>query len=312
MYKHNIQEVLEIETGHMVGLFEQVLPELRAGHQPTVRYLPATKAELECAEEDYYLGTFELVPHGAARPRLGNRFEIYIQAHPGRIADVPAGQYLYQNGVLRRISDELILKKHVIAINQQVYERASLGITVISRTRKNWMSYVDLGRKLQHFEMNDINLGFMSSGYSSRTGYDLPSAKRIDSILEAASESTAPSYFFVGGRMSDEQPPARHEGGHRAHAGSGGDDQGRSRRPSARLHGAEPGHRARPVAAHGERQDRPRARWTSRTRPTWPVRAAVRRAEDGTEVRSAALRSRQMKGTASPCTTTSSSPAGTR
>lgn len=202
IYKNNIQEVLEIETGHMVGLFEEILPKYGLNIKD-LEYAISEKNNLECADEDYYLGTFEVVPYAA--PRSDDSLRVYVQAHPGKVTDLSAGQYRYKDGDLAKVSDELILKRHVIAINQQVYERASFGITVISKTGVDSMHYINLGRKLQHLMMNGINLGFMSSGYSSKTGNDLPSAKRIDSILKACDEGTGPSYFFVGGRISDEQ-----------------------------------------------------------------------------------------------------------
>jgi amino acid adenylation domain-containing protein len=202
VYKNNIQEVLEIETGHMVGLFEEVLPRYGLDIRD-LEYAPAAKAALDCADEDYYLGTFEIVPWTG--PQSGRSVDIYVQAHPGKVVDLPAGQYRYQDGGLKKVSDELILKKHVVAINQQVYERASVGITAVSRNRDAWLRYVDLGRTLQHLSMNEVGLGFMSSGYSSKTGNDLPSAERIDRILTARGMRTGPSYFFVGGRVSDEQ-----------------------------------------------------------------------------------------------------------
>ncbi|MEK8168844.1 hypothetical protein NKH77_00560 [Streptomyces sp. M19] len=93
----------------------------------------------------------------------------------------------------------------MIAINQQVYERSGFGISVISRTGEDWRQYVDLGRALQRLSMNDLNLGFMSSGYSSKSGADLPAARRIARILADAGLPGGPSYFFVGGRVSDEQ-----------------------------------------------------------------------------------------------------------
>ena len=97
VYKNNIQEVLEIETGHMVGLFEEILPryglELRA---PSSR--PAVREHLECAGEDHYLGTFELVPYAAPRPDTS--VDVYVQSHPGKVADLPAGQYQYKDGGL--------------------------------------------------------------------------------------------------------------------------------------------------------------------------------------------------------------------
>lgn len=217
VYRNNIQEVLEIETGHMVGLFEEILPGHGLGIVP-LEYTPAARDHLECAAEDYYLGTFEIVRYTPPAPD-DDSLEIYVQPHPGSVDGLPAGQYRYRDGDLLRISDELVLKKHVIAINQQVYERASLGITVISRSDRGWLRYVELGRKLQHLQMNDLNFGFMSSGYSSKTGNDLPSAKRMRQILEATGRAGAAtgrdggapgpdgaaSYFFVGGRVSDEQ-----------------------------------------------------------------------------------------------------------
>ncbi|WP_348652849.1 amino acid adenylation domain-containing protein [Polyangium sp. y55x31] len=201
-YKNNIREVLEIEAGHMVGLFEEILPgyglDIRA-----LEYALATKDHLQCADEDEYLGTFELVPRSATRP--SDAIELYVQAHPGKVADLPAGQYEYREGALEKVSDDLIEKRHVIAINQRVYERASFGITVLGRTTEDWLRYIDLGRTLHHLQANDMNFGFMSSGYSSKTGNDLPSAKRMDGILKACGRAPGPSYFFVGGRISEEQ-----------------------------------------------------------------------------------------------------------
>jgi amino acid adenylation domain-containing protein len=207
VYKNNIREVLEIEAGHMVGLIEEVLP--RYGLDIVdLEFAPQVKDSLEVAEEDYYLGTFELVPY--AGPRSDDSLDVYVQAHPGKVSGLPAGQYAYPGGRLERISDELVQRRHVIAINQEVYERAVFGISVISRTDREWRRYIDLGRKLQRLSMNDLNLGFMSSGYSSKTGDDLPSAKRIDAILHDLGRETGPSYFFIGGRVSDEQ--RLHEG----------------------------------------------------------------------------------------------------
>ena len=202
VYRNNIAEVLQIEVGHMVGLFEKILPAhgldiTAAAHRPAV------KDRLDCAPEDHYLGSFDCVPYGTASP--AGEVDVYVQAHPGKIADLPAGQYRYTGGRLDRISDALVLRRHVIAINQRVYERAAFGISVVARGRDSWRHYVDLGRALQHLQMNDLGLGFMSSGYSSRTGNDLPAARRLDQILTACGLSSGPSYFFVGGRVSDEQ-----------------------------------------------------------------------------------------------------------
>ncbi|MFH0172695.1 amino acid adenylation domain-containing protein [Streptomyces cacaoi] len=216
VYKKNIQEVLEIEAGHMAGLFDEVLP----AHGLALAEAPHDSAPtrlLGCAEDDYHLGSFALVPWTAAhaQPRAHDSLDIHVQFHPGSEAGLPGGQYRYLDGRLHRISDELVLKRHVIAINQAVYERSGFGITLVSRAAERGRerhSYLDLGRGLQHLMMNTSGLGFMSAGYSSRAGDDLPAARRMTAILREAGQRTGPSYFFVGGPVSQDQ--LRHEGMH--------------------------------------------------------------------------------------------------
>ncbi|MFG3052653.1 amino acid adenylation domain-containing protein [Kitasatospora sp. NPDC048239] len=202
VYRDNIREVLEFETGHMIGVFEEVLPEYGLNIRP-LGFLPSVKDRLDVAEEDLYLGSFEIHPDDGL-PRQ-DETEIYLQVHPGRVEGLAAGQYRYADGGLTRISDELVQSRHVIAINQQVYERAGFGITAISRTREPWLEYVGLGTRLHHLQRNGLGLGFMSSGYSSKTGHPLPAARRIDGILAACGIDSGPSYFFLGGRVSEEQ-----------------------------------------------------------------------------------------------------------
>ncbi|WEH39042.1 amino acid adenylation domain-containing protein [Streptomyces sp. AM 2-1-1] len=210
VYRNNILEVLEIEAGHMVGLFDELLPAygLAVGDAP---YEPGGHERLECAPEDHYLGSFALTPWSQEPgPRERDAADVYVQFHPGSGSDLPPGQYLYRDGLLERVADELVLKRHVIAINQAVYERAGFGITIVSRAAEERRGYLDLGRRLQHLMMNTGNLGFMSAGYSSRTGKDLPAARRMAGILRDAGRPAGPSYFFVGGRVTDEQ--LAHEG----------------------------------------------------------------------------------------------------
>ncbi|MFA6060554.1 MAG: amino acid adenylation domain-containing protein [Taibaiella sp.] len=198
IYKNNIQEVLEIEAGHMIGLFEKILPAYGLNIN-VVGYLPKTKKSLAVSDDDFYLGTFEIIPNSISG--MDEQVDIYIQSHPGKIPDLKSAQYRYENGCLKKVANDIILRKHVIAINQFVYDRSSLGITVISRST-DWMGYIHLGRKLQSLQMNDMNFGFMSSGYSSKTGNNLPSAIKIEEILD---KKVGPSYFFIGGRITDEQ-----------------------------------------------------------------------------------------------------------
>ncbi|MFJ8435339.1 amino acid adenylation domain-containing protein [Kitasatospora sp. NPDC094019] len=207
VYRTNITEVLEIETGHIVGLLEEVLPAhgLDIGPAP---FTPEVRSRLGVAEEDHYLGSFDLTPWRG--PREDRDLDLFVQVHPGKGVDLPAGQYLYEDGRLRLVSPDLVLRKQVIAINQAVYGRASFGVTVISRGPQRWRRYIELGRTAQRLSLNGLDLGFMSSGYSSRGGDDLPSARRFDGILRELQRPGGASYFLLGGRVSGEQ--RRHEG----------------------------------------------------------------------------------------------------
>ena len=199
IYKNNILEVLEMEAGHMVGYYENVLP-IYGLSIISSEYLPETLQLLEVAQNDYYLGSFSIV--SGTKDVMNDDVSLYLQAHPGQVSDLKAGQYLYESGQLALVSNEIILKKHVIAINQSVYERASFGISILSTTNEEWLGYINLGRKLQSLQMNDLNIGFMPSGYSSKTGNNLPSAKRVKHILN---KEVGPSYFSIGGVISDMQ-----------------------------------------------------------------------------------------------------------
>ncbi|MCD7443439.1 amino acid adenylation domain-containing protein [Streptomyces lincolnensis] len=200
VYRDNIREVLEIEAGHMVGLFEEVLPEHGLDITATA-FRPAVQEHLDCAPEDHFLGSFDWVPYGTAAP--ADPLDVYVQSHPGKIADLAAGLYRYADGRLERVGDSLVRKKHVVAINQRVYERAAFGIAVVSRGDAG--RHVGLGRALQRLQTNDLGIGLMASGYSSRSGNDLPAARRLEQLLVSCGLPTGPSYFFVGGRVSDEQ-----------------------------------------------------------------------------------------------------------
>jgi amino acid adenylation domain-containing protein len=202
VYRTNVWEVLQLEAGHMVGLLEDVLGEVGLGVEPAA-YAPAVTEHLDVAGDDCYLGTFAVVPAGVAR--WDAAVDVYLQAHPGRVPDLAAGLYHYDAGRLDRVSDDLVLRRHVVAINQEVYGRASLGVALVGRAAEPWRRYTELGRALHRLQVNDRNLGFMSSGYSSESGDDLPAARRIDELLRAAGRPTGASYFCVGGRVSDEQ-----------------------------------------------------------------------------------------------------------
>ncbi|GAB7187380.1 amino acid adenylation domain-containing protein [Kitasatospora sp. Ki12] len=209
VYKNNIREVLEFETGHMLGVLEEVLPEYGLDVRP-LGLDPAVKERLDVAEEDHYLGSFTVGRGGG--PARAERTELYLQAHEGRVDGLPGGLYRYADGALVPVSDEVVESRHVIAINQSVYARASFGVTAVSRAEEEWLEYIVLGTKLHHLQRNGLGLGFMSSGYSSRSGHPLPAARRIDQVLADRGIAGGASYFFVGGKVSEEQ--IRSEGMH--------------------------------------------------------------------------------------------------
>ncbi|MGW2426242.1 non-ribosomal peptide synthetase family protein [Streptomyces sp. NPDC001709] len=209
VYAHNIREVLELEAGHMLGVFEEILPEYGLAIRPD-SFRPAAKENLHVAPEDHYLGTFTVDRNDGAPADTPT--DIYVQAHPGRVHGLPAGQHRWTGHNLEHISDAVVLPKHVIAINQQVYERSSFGITAVSRAAEPWLQYIALGAKLHHLQRNARRIGLMSSGYSSNTGHPLPAARRVHDILASCALPTGPSYFFLGGKVSEEQ--IRSEGMH--------------------------------------------------------------------------------------------------
>ena len=67
------------------------------------------------------------------------------------------------------------------------------------------MRYISLGRTLHKIQSNPLLLGVMSSGYSSKTGNDLPSAIRMRQILNTQGKDLKAFYFCIGGGISEEQ-----------------------------------------------------------------------------------------------------------
>ncbi|MFI5979816.1 amino acid adenylation domain-containing protein [Streptomyces sp. NPDC051555] len=203
VYSTNIEEVLEFETGHMLGVFEEVLPEYGLTVAPAPHGGTAVKSALDAADEDHFVGSFELVPDD--RPAQPDPVDLFVQAHPGRVLDLPGGLYRLDGAEFTPVATETVEKRHVIAINQGVYEAASFGVSAVSRIEDERLAYVVLGRTLHRLQRNGLRLGLMSSGYSSRSGHPLPSAQRIDAVLADAGIPSGPSYFFLGGKVSEEQ-----------------------------------------------------------------------------------------------------------
>jgi hypothetical protein len=88
IYKNNILEVLEMEAGHMVGYFENILPTYGLSILPS-DYLPETIELLEVAKNDYYLGSFNIV--SGTKDVMNDDVSLYLQAHPEQVYDLKAG-----------------------------------------------------------------------------------------------------------------------------------------------------------------------------------------------------------------------------
>ncbi|MDQ2836424.1 MAG: amino acid adenylation domain-containing protein [Actinomycetota bacterium] len=212
VYRNNIREVLEFETGHMVGVLEDVLGDYGLGLQPRT-YDAAARAGFRLAEQDHYLGSFD-VGDDPGPIRFSN-LEMLVQVHDDRVTGMPVGLYWFQDAELHRIGDDIVEQKHVIAINQQVYRQAGFGISLVSTPGgPDWLDYLQLGTVLHRLQTAGakLGIGLMSSGYSSKTGHPQPAARRLDKILAATDITAGASYFCVGGPVTPEQ--VRSEGMH--------------------------------------------------------------------------------------------------
>ena len=201
IYKNNILEVLQIETGHMLAVFDETLAPLGlsvASAGPVIGMLD----HIGLPSRDLELGSFDCVP---SAQRWNPAVELFAQSMGRGVETMAEGTWRVTPQGLEQISQDIITSRHVIAINQQVFHRASLGLSVVSRESDDALQYVSLGFALHKFQRNSVKFGFMSSGYSSKTGNTLPAAYRLDVILAAKGIRSGPMYFFIGGKLSNEQ-----------------------------------------------------------------------------------------------------------
>ncbi|CCO44267.1 Blue-pigment (indigoidine) synthetase [Vibrio nigripulchritudo SOn1] len=204
VYKNNVLEVLEMETGHMLGLFDELLPEHAHSVSQNLSVSRDTLPEwYEGERSDYYLGSYRIENHTPST--TSDAVQILVQAHENKVEGLPAGLYRYRDGDLDFMTNRVIEKSDVIAINQKVYERSSFGISMVCNSEDKDSHYVHLGRALHRFQSNHQLLGMMSSGYSSKSGNDLPSALKIRSIVSEFNLPVESFYFCIGGAVSQEQ-----------------------------------------------------------------------------------------------------------
>lgn len=206
VYHNNIQEVLEMEAGHMLGLFDELLPEygLQMAEETRPGRLPAWYDGASC---DFYLGDYRLQPadtHTDASAS-GEHPELFVQVQGKGVVDMLPGLYHYRQGKLHFLDETMLARHHVIAINQQVYQRAAFGIMMVNNHRDTAGHYITLGRTLHRLQANPLGLGMMSAGYSSKTGHDLPAATAMRAILARHGLPLHSGYFCIGGPLSQAQ-----------------------------------------------------------------------------------------------------------
>ncbi|NSY41454.1 amino acid adenylation domain-containing protein [Leisingera sp. ANG59] len=209
VYKNNIREVLEFETGHILGLMDYVLPAHGLGIGAGTA-APDALAHLECGPGHVYIAGFAVTAHADRQTELPVDF--FVQAHGNKVTGLEPGHYVYRDGGLQPFSRHILEQRHVIAINQRVYQRASGMISIVSRNADRWHAYIDLGRSLQRLQQNSRQIGTMSSGYSSKSGNDLAAATRLKDILSDQGFAAGACYSAVFGKVSTAQ--MAHEGMH--------------------------------------------------------------------------------------------------
>lgn len=194
VYATNVDEVLHFEAGHIAGLLDHAGAELGylTHHRTAVQDPRITSANRVCTAV-IDLSVDPPAPDGFA-------VRTTVQLHSD-VADCPAGTYDVGPSGLERVSADIIERRHVIAINQETYDRSSFGVGMSVPAGAGWRGFVQLGRTLQWLQMNSSNIGLMSAGYSSLSGRDLPSAMRYREVVGGDSLM----YFAVAGSVSDEQ-----------------------------------------------------------------------------------------------------------
>lgn len=202
VYQNNVIEVLEIEAGHIIGMFDDVLNDY--GLHPSTLYRSSPLATgLMTNSESLYLASFNFI---VGQQRIHDSpVEMYIQSNNSKIAQLTSSTYRYVDGDVTFVSEKNIRKKDVIAINQSIYCESHFGVSLVVPDENRWDAYIWLGRELQRLQLNELGIGLMSSGYSSKTGHDLPSSYRIKDILISEHKEVGAFYFAIGGPISNEQ-----------------------------------------------------------------------------------------------------------
>ncbi|MBF6174777.1 amino acid adenylation domain-containing protein [Nocardia blacklockiae] len=196
VYVTNVREVLHFEAGHILG----VLDEAAAEHGWHVR--TAAVRLVDGVEEGVVTATVALDTR-ALPGAHESAVRTLIQVH-GDVDGARHGLYRFDGAALRFVTADKIERRHVIAINQRSYDRSAFAVALVTDADAGWDGFTALGRALARLQQlgTRAGIGFMSAGYSSLTGRDLPSARRLNEITAAGAQL---SYFAVAGRVSAAQ-----------------------------------------------------------------------------------------------------------
>ncbi|MBZ9603129.1 amino acid adenylation domain-containing protein [Phyllobacterium chamaecytisi] len=208
VYSTNVDEVLHLEAGHMLGLLEEVAVE--HGLYPA-RAAPPHSAPAELFSAEDYLHTLSVKLARPVVPEPLVKSLALVQIHEETPDGVKPGTYGLDSDKLTPIGDPIIRRKDVIAINQAVFDRSTFGIALIVAKQSGWEGFVELGRFLHRLQTSDPEIGLMSSGYSSLSGYEMATSIRLDALIgkDFFSGNGTISYFALGGGISSAQRSSR-------------------------------------------------------------------------------------------------------
>ncbi|WP_157120902.1 amino acid adenylation domain-containing protein [Nocardia miyunensis] len=194
VYTTNVREVLQFEAGHLLGMLEEVAAE--SGW-------PVSSVAVEQVS-----GVTEGVVTASVRfgdvaePQPDPPVTAWVQVHGERSRD-RHGIYRFTGAGASFVTEQKIERRHVVAINQRSYDDSGFAVLLTTTPQAGWAGFTALGRALAQLQQlgSRAELGFMSAGYASLTGRDLPSARRLDDILGLRSLS----YLALAGPVSAEQ-----------------------------------------------------------------------------------------------------------
>ncbi|MQY22239.1 non-ribosomal peptide synthetase family protein [Nocardia macrotermitis] len=176
VYTTNVREVLQFEAGHLLGMLDEV-----------------------AAESGWMLSSVAVEPVSGVTEGV---VTAWVQVHGQRSTD-RHGIYRFTSAGASFVTEQKIERRHVVAINQRSYDDSGFAVVFTTTPQAGWAGFTALGRALAHLQQSGsrVGLGFMSAGYASLTGRDLPSARRLDDILGLRSLS----YLALAGPVSDDQ-----------------------------------------------------------------------------------------------------------